>query len=116
MPLRYGEGSANAFKRLEEKIDKLKKCLRELRLTDSCNDKKRIEDDEGGLLKECCRWIFDDLDHQQWRNNPKIQLLLVKGNPSKGKTMLLCGIIDELEDSISKTALLPYFFCQATDS
>jgi hypothetical protein len=30
--------------------------------------------------------------------------------------MLLCGIIDELEKSISKTALLSYFFCQATDS
>ena len=30
--------------------------------------------------------------------------------------MLLCGIINELHKSIGKTALLSYFFCQATDS
>lgn len=30
--------------------------------------------------------------------------------------MLLCGIINELEKSMSKTAILSYFFCQATDS
>jgi Ni2+-binding GTPase involved in maturation of urease and hydrogenase len=46
----------------------------------------------------------------------KTMLLLVKGDPGKGKTMLLCGIINELEKPISKTGLLSYFFCQATDS
>ena len=30
--------------------------------------------------------------------------------------MLLCGIINELEKSMSKTDILSYFFCQATDS
>jgi hypothetical protein len=40
----------------------------------------------------------------------------VKGDPGKGKTMLLCGIINELYSSMPKTALLSYFFCQATDS
>jgi hypothetical protein len=30
--------------------------------------------------------------------------------------MLLCGIIDELQNVLSKTALVAYFFCQATDS
>ncbi len=47
IPLRYGEGIANAFKRLEEEIDKLNKCLQELRLTDPRDDKKRIEDTKG---------------------------------------------------------------------
>ncbi|KAK3615163.1 hypothetical protein LTR56_026762 [Elasticomyces elasticus] len=42
--------------------------------------------------------------------------LWVKGEPGKGKTMLLCGIINELQSSLSKNALLSYFFCQATDS
>ena len=32
-----------------------------------------------------------------------------------GKTMLLCGIVNELQKSIAKTDLLSYFFCQATD-
>jgi hypothetical protein len=30
--------------------------------------------------------------------------------------MLLCGVINELQSSIPQTALLSYFFCQATDS
>jgi hypothetical protein len=45
-------------------------------------------------------------------------VLWIKGDPGKGKTMLLCGIIDEmsaltrLRDK-EATTLLSYFFCQA---
>jgi Cdc6-like AAA superfamily ATPase len=42
--------------------------------------------------------------------------LWVKGDPGKGKTMLLCGLINELQSSMSQSALLSYFFCQATDA
>jgi NACHT domain len=48
-------------------------------------------------------------------------VLWIKGDPGKGKTMLLCGIIDEmsalarLRDQSANT-LLSFFFCQATDS
>lgn len=41
-------------------------------------------------------------------------LLWIRGDPGKGKTMLLCGIIDEL--SASDNGPLAFFFCQATDS
>ncbi|KAF2464141.1 uncharacterized protein BDR25DRAFT_329318 [Lindgomyces ingoldianus] len=68
-----------------------------MRITDPRHDKKRIEDIKGGPLEES-------------------RLLWVKGDPGKGKTMLLCGIIDELEKSVAKTDLLSYFFCQAMDS
>ncbi|KAF1938340.1 hypothetical protein EJ02DRAFT_354742, partial [Clathrospora elynae] len=44
------------------------------------------------------------------------RLLWVKGDPGKGKTMLLCGIINKLHSSLPRTGLLSYFFCQATDS
>ena len=48
-------------------------------------------------------------------------MLWIKGDPGKGKTMLLCGIIDELSPSTrledkGATTLLSFFFCQATDS
>jgi protocatechuate 3,4-dioxygenase beta subunit len=43
-------------------------------------------------------------------------LLWIKGDPGKGKTMLLCGIINKLNNSITQRALLSYSFCQATDS
>jgi hypothetical protein len=113
---RYGEGMANAFKRLEEEIDKLNKCLQDLRLTDPCDDKKRIEDTKGGLLADSYRWILDNPSFQQWHDDKQSRLLWVKGDPGKGKTMLLCGIVNELNKSTVGAPLLSYFFCQATDS
>jgi hypothetical protein len=116
IPLRYGEGTASAFKRLEEEIDKLNKCVQDLHLTDPRDDKKRIEDTKGGLIEDSYRWILENSDFQQWDRVQQSRLLWIKGDPGKGKTMLLCGIINELNKSIVKTALLSYFFCQATDS
>lgn len=116
MPLRYGEGMANAFKRLEEEIDKFNKCLQDLRLSDPRDDKTRIEDTKGGLLEGSYHWVLKTSDFQRWRDDQQSRLLWIKGDPGKGKTMLLCGIINELEKSMSKTDILSYFFCQATDS
>ena len=65
IPPRYGEGMASAFKRLEEEIDKLNKCLQDLRLTDPRDDKKRIEDTKGGLLAGSYHWILENPDFQQ---------------------------------------------------
>ncbi|KAF2830975.1 vegetative incompatibility protein HET-E-1 [Ophiobolus disseminans] len=112
----YGEGAEQAFGRLYDKIRKQEECLRDLCATDPCNDKKRIEDTKGGLLADSYRWVLDNSAFQQWQHVPHSQLLWVKGDPGKGKTMLLCGIIDELNRSMPRTALLSYFFCQATDS
>ncbi|KAF2183663.1 hypothetical protein K469DRAFT_667871 [Zopfia rhizophila CBS 207.26] len=115
----YGEGEENAFKRLQKKIDKPshdQECIKNLRLTDPRHDKKRIEETKGGLLDDSYYWILDNSDFQRWRNNQQSQLLWIKGDPGKGKTMLLCGIVKELEKSMAKTDLLSYFFCQATDS
>jgi Cdc6-like AAA superfamily ATPase len=61
-------------------------------------------------------WILKNSDFQQWRNDQQSRLLWIKGDPGKGKTMLLCGIVNELKKSMAKTDLLSYFFCQATDS
>ncbi|KAF2455365.1 WD40-repeat-containing domain protein [Lineolata rhizophorae] len=118
MPLIYREGTASAFKRLREEIEKLEKCLQDLRLTDPRDDKKRIEDTKGGLLEDSYRWVLENSDFQRWSSaqQSQSQLLWIKGDPGKGKTMLLCGIINELNKSMAKTALLSYFFCQAADS
>jgi DNA replication protein DnaC len=81
-------------------------CLADLRTTDPRHDKKRIQDTKGGLLEDSYRWILDNADFQRWRDDEQSRLLWIKGDPGKGKTMLLCGIIDELN---SQTDLLPYF-------
>ena len=112
----YGEGTASALARLLDEFYKMQKCIQDLRLTDPRDDKKRIADTKGGLLEGSYRWILENSDFQQWRYNQQSRLLWIKGDPGKGKTMLLCGITNELKRSMAKSVLLSYFFCQATDS
>lgn len=90
-------------------------CLQDLRTTDPSDDKKRIEETKGGLLEDSYLWVLNNTSFQKWHSNPESRLLWVKGDPGKGKTMLLCGIVNELGKSTGKTALLSYFFCQAAD-
>jgi hypothetical protein len=112
----YGEGTANALARLWDELHKMQKCIQDLRLTDPRDDKKRIEDTKGGLLEDLNLWILENSDFQQWFNSQQSQLLWIKGDPGKGKTMLLCGIINELKRSIAGASSLSFFFCQGTDS
>jgi hypothetical protein len=58
----------------------------------------------------------ENFEFQQWRSAQQNALLWVKGDPGMGKTMLRCGIIDELSKVEAKKSLLSYFFCQATDA
>jgi archaellum biogenesis ATPase FlaH len=119
----YGEGTEEAFRRLhdkirkqEESIRKREDCLRDLRATDPRNDKMRIEETKGGLLADSYHWVLGNTAFQEWRQDPHSRLLWVKGDPGKGKTMLLCGIINELQKAANDTVTVSYFFCQATDS
>ncbi|KAI0545029.1 heterokaryon incompatibility protein [Xylaria curta] len=91
-------------------------CLRHLRRTDPRHDKTRIEEAKGGLLKDVSCWIFEHHDYKQWLHNPESRLLWVRGDPGKGKTMLLCDIINELKKPTSNNSNpvpISYFFCQA---
>ncbi|KAL7791482.1 hypothetical protein V8C37DRAFT_417037 [Trichoderma ceciliae] len=87
-------------------------CLKDLFITNPEHDKIRIEDTKGGLLPAAYDWILGNEGFTQWRKNPGFHLLWVKGDPGKGKTMLLCGIINTLQETSSKVY---YFLCQATD-
>lgn len=96
------------------------KCLADLRSTDPRDDKRRIERTKDGLLKDAYRWILHHADFQRWRDDRESRLLWIHGDPGKGKTMLLIGIIEELEQQLKQSPgdawLLSYFFCQGTDS
>ncbi|CAI6339961.1 unnamed protein product [Periconia digitata] len=128
MSLNYGEGKEHAFKRLRRKIEKSKQksatelsreqqdFIKKLRVTEPSHDKKRIEDTKGGLLIDSYRWVLSNPDFEKWRTEDESRVLWIKGDPGKGKTMLLCGIINELEGTNNDTTLLSYFFCQSTDS
>lgn len=90
-------------------------CLRDLHATDPWHDKERIEQSKGGLLRDSYSWIFNHVDFQQWRDNEQSRLLWIRGDPGKGKTMLLCGIIDELIEPDNSFSNVAFFFCQATN-
>ena len=120
IPVVYGEGKEKAFDRLQEKIDKNSHRLAKLWPADPRDPhhaKERIELAKGGLLADAYRWVFDNPEFLRWRYDLGSRLLWIKGDPGKGKTMLLCGIIDKLERPvIAEGGNLAYFLCQATDS
>ncbi|CAI0649715.1 unnamed protein product [Colletotrichum noveboracense] len=95
--------------------DKDRQFLIDLKLSDPRLDKERIERTKGGLLKDSYLWILNNEEFQRWRTDFQNRLLWIRGDPGKGKTMLLCGIVDELNEESSGYQPI-YFFCQATDS
>ncbi|KAF6802727.1 nwd1 protein [Colletotrichum sojae] len=97
----------------EDQKQKDKECIRHLRLTDPTFDKDRILAAKGHILQEAYQWIFDHPEYRRWQSGSQSRRLWIKGDPGKGKTMLLCGVIQELEKDPFKR--LCYFFCQATE-
>ncbi|KAL2801675.1 nucleoside phosphorylase domain-containing protein, partial [Aspergillus granulosus] len=94
-----------------------KACLRDLLVTDPETERLRIEATKGGLLDDSFRWVLDNAEFQKWHTNSESQLLWIKGDPGKGKTMLMIGIINELSQQVQSrpSQFIAYFLCQATD-
>ncbi|SCV39827.1 related to vegetatible incompatibility protein HET-E-1 [Fusarium fujikuroi] len=98
--------------RLKEKSkqdDKDKECLAALLVTDPRIDKKRIQGQKGDPLRESYEWILKSDAYSKLLNDSSSRVLWINGPPGKGKTMLLCGIIDELEKSLRP---ISFFLCQ----
>lgn len=102
-------------------------CLADLRLAnpllaDPRDEKARIEQTKGGLYRDAYKWILENDEFHRWRHDERSRVLWIKGDAGKGKTMLLCGIIDELSQGfdlsslVRRPVLLSHFFCQATDT
>ncbi|KAF7172661.1 hypothetical protein CNMCM5623_004803 [Aspergillus felis] len=106
------------LERTEQRLSNVedRRCRDALQATDPSLDKARIEEDKGGLLRDSYCWVLDHVDFRRWRDRRGGQLLWIKGDPGKGKTMLLCGIIDELSKMAMHDTKISYFFCQATTS
>ncbi|KAI1015425.1 hypothetical protein LB504_010980 [Fusarium proliferatum] len=99
--------------RLKEKSkqdERDKDCLAALLVTDPRMDKKRIQSQKGDPLKESYEWILKSDAYNKFLDDPSSRVLWINGPPGKGKTMLLCGIIDELEMSLRP---ISFFLCQA---
>jgi len=88
-------------------------------VTDPEQDKKRIENEKDPLRRDCYTWILEDKDLRDWRDGCDSRLLWIKGDPGKGKTMLMIALANELSKSLRQRhepGALAYFFCQSTDS
>ncbi|KAH6982634.1 Pfs, NACHT and WD domain protein [Ilyonectria destructans] len=95
------------------------RCLDDLRWIHPTVEKRRIEQTKGGLLKDSYRWVLDHEHFQRWRDDNDTEFLWIKGDAGKGKTMLMCGIINELSAQMpaqTHTRIVSFFLCQNTDS
>ncbi|KAI0543597.1 WD40-repeat-containing domain protein [Xylaria curta] len=114
--------NANLEKHMKVQLTALdKKCLRKLRIIDPQDDMTKIENEKERLCYNAYEWIFHTTQYAafvNWENDQlavsPCQLLWIKGHAGTGKTMLLIGIIRELESRFGPQAV--YFFCQGTDS
>jgi hypothetical protein len=88
-----------------------------LLVADPETERRRIEATKGGLLDDSFRWVLGNAEFQKWHSNHQSQLLWIKGDPGKGKTMLMIGIINELLRQVQSqpSQSIAYFLCQATD-
>src|SRR5438045_2581890 len=71
-------------------------CLRALGASDPRIDKDRIELDKDKLLKDCYSWILENSEFRRWRDSKDSRLLWIKGDPGKGKTMMMIALADDL--------------------
>lgn len=74
-------------------------------------DKEEIQERKGGLLTELSDWILQHDDFKSWERCETSRILWINGEPGKGKTMLMCRIVDEL----GPRTKFSYFFCEANE-
>ena len=86
--------------------------------TDPRTEKIRIEKSKDPLLKDCYSWLLEDHDFCRWKGSHDAQLLWIKGDPGKGKTMIMIALVNELSERVEnsqETYTLSYFFCQSAE-
>ncbi|KAI8674310.1 NACHT domain-containing protein [Fusarium keratoplasticum] len=71
--------------------------------------KAQFEDSAGSLPRGVHSWIFDDARFRKFLADPQPQLLWIHGTTGRGKTMLLCGIIDELRETTDNAISHSFF-------
>ncbi|ORY19072.1 hypothetical protein BCR34DRAFT_670650 [Clohesyomyces aquaticus] len=122
IPLRYGEGMASAFKRVEEEINKLSTYIQDLRTTDPRDDKKRIENTKGDqLFYFFCQATDSRINNARAVLRGLLYLLValseilanILQDPSLNSTYL---IVDALDECVDLPKLLDFILQQSSIS
>lgn len=99
-----------------------RQCIWSLRVVDPTHELKTIAKKKDTLLPEAYRWFLSTDEYKSFMspkdtNTSEGRLLHIQGHAGTGKTMLLMGIIQELEEDHSWGHHTPsYFFFQSTES
>lgn len=100
--------------------DEYRECLKSLGVANPMLRTKDIIARKNEVLKDCYKWVFQTKSYQDfmdWQSEDTPNLLWVQGQAGTGKTMLLAGIMEELNtfsaNSVSPTTL--HFFFQDKD-
>lgn len=70
------------------------RCLDYFTVTNPRDIKMTIYQTRGFALKKSYNWNLFHSQYLYWRDRDNSQVLWVEGDPGKGKTMLLCSIIN----------------------
>ncbi|KAF3805831.1 Vegetative incompatibility protein HET-E-1, partial [Colletotrichum gloeosporioides] len=81
--------------------------------TDPRESKRNIEKRKGGIIQEAYQWVLKHEGFKGIQRDDRCRLLWIRGDADKGKTMLVCGIIDEL---LKQPNHYSFSFCQNMDS
>ncbi|KAH8432671.1 uncharacterized protein LDX57_010298 [Aspergillus melleus] len=96
----------------------------DLRVTDPRLDMTRIQETNGGLIKEASAWILETEEFLSWSHHEGPSTLWISGDAGKGKTMQVINIIEHLLQNGGMASdvgdFFPsqsvfYFFCDGTD-
>ncbi|KAK6332989.1 hypothetical protein TWF718_010815 [Orbilia javanica] len=94
-------------------------CLEALGGTNPADDKIRIEQSKDKLIEGSYYWLLNDYNFHKWLLTAERPILRISGDPGKGKTMIMIGMVDYLsgifDQQTGTRVAMSYFFCQATD-
>lgn len=109
LPIIYGEGVENAFKRLREEINKCSeelKCLQALRNSEY----EEVKDRNPERLEGTCRWFLEHDHFRHWQQSSSSNLLWVSADPGCGKSVLAKSLIDQEMRATESRATCYSFF------
>lgn len=92
--------------------DKDRAFLNDLYSLDPKLEKAAIEDLKGGLVREAHDLVFEQSNFEKLQKDTKDGIIWITGGPGRGKTMFLCGVINQLLQQ-PQYHMVAYFFCRA---
>ena len=84
-----------------------------MQATNPLLDMMTMEGSKDTLLRDCYLWILESEELKKWRGETGNTSLWIRGDPGKGKTMLMMALVRELSKQFKGTdTAVIFFFCR----